>query len=85
MIDKENNCAAILELNKSLGSADVIFFLRVGEGEKKNPSAQRPSIRVGQRENYIFLKHLVTASQTKATYLGDALVLGKLRLQCPSQ
>ena len=34
MIDQEDDCTAILELNKSLGSADAIFFLRVGEGEK---------------------------------------------------
>ena len=35
MIDQEDNCTVILELNKSLGSADVIFFLRFGEGEEK--------------------------------------------------
>ena len=31
MIDQENNCTAILEFNKSLGSTDFIFFLRIGE------------------------------------------------------
>ena len=36
MIEQEDNRAAILELNKSLRSADVIFFLRVGEDEQKN-------------------------------------------------
>ena len=43
MIDQEDNCAAILELNKSLGSADGVFFAelaRVKKNNKKHTSAQ---------------------------------------------
>ena len=43
MIGQENNYAAILELNKSLGSADVIFFSELARVKKK-PSAQRATI-----------------------------------------
>ena len=41
MIEQEDNCTAILELNKSLGSADVIFFSELARVKKKTTSAQQ--------------------------------------------
>ena len=34
LIDQEDNCAAILELNKLLGSANVIFFAELARVER---------------------------------------------------
>ena len=35
MIHQEDNCAAILELKKSLGSADVIIFVELARVKKE--------------------------------------------------
>ena len=40
MIEQEDNRTAILELNKSLGSADVIFFSELARVKKKESAQQ---------------------------------------------
>ena len=43
MIEQEDNRTAILELNKSLGSADVIFFSELARVKKKKSLHSRLS------------------------------------------
>ena len=53
---QEDYCAAILEPNKSLGSADVTFFRRFGDGKRKTSPQRARAAGEGLHRPYLQIR-----------------------------